>query len=71
MPQWEVRLVGFRGIGFEPTIYVDPTDIHESGLIKAGHAGLSLDGGKTVYGFHPTPEEIHRFGSTPGLSSDN
>ena len=53
-----ILLVGFRGIGFNPIRYTDPAYVHESELIKAGHVGVSLDGGQTVYGFHPSPEAL-------------
>jgi len=48
----EVRIVGFRGVGFK-----DPLYSAEDGLIQAGHVGISLDG-KTIYGFHPAEEAI-------------
>lgn len=53
-----ILLVGFRGIGFNPIRYTDPAYDNESELIKAGHVGVSLDGGQTVYGFHPSPEAL-------------
>lgn len=59
----EVRIIGFRGIGFDERNYPEPKDAYrqESVLLKAGHVGVPLDGGKTIYGFHPTPSEWSRF----------
>lgn len=59
----EVRIIGFRGIGFDVLNYPEPADAYqqEAVLLKAGHVGVSLDGGKTIWGFHPTPEEWARF----------
>lgn len=53
----EVRIIGFRGVGN------DPRYIGESGLIKAGHVGISIDGGHTIFGFRPTSEAIATFSS--------
>ena len=57
----EVRIVGFQGV--RAARYATALHPHESGLIKAGHIGISLDGGQTIYGFHPTPEAIAAFAS--------
>lgn len=65
----DLRIVGFRGIGFSPNRYHEPKDLfnQQSGLIKAGHVGVSVDGGKTIYGFQPTPEAIAEFPSFKDL----
>ena len=49
----QIELIGFRGVGISNKAFAS-----EHGLIKAGHIGISLDGGKTIYGFHPSPQAI-------------
>src|SRR5688500_4091206 len=53
----EVRVFGFCGVCNHPHYVSEP------GLIKAGHVGVSVDGGHTVFGFRPTPEAIAMFPS--------
>ena len=53
----EVRIIGFRGVADDPRYQNEPA------LIKVGHVGISLDGGHTIYGFHPTPEALASFPS--------
>lgn len=55
MQQREVRIVGFRGVG-DNRHYTNEHD-----LIKAGHVGVSFDGGNTIFGFHPTPAAMAAF----------
>lgn len=54
----EIQLFGFRGTGFSAPEYSG-----ENGLIKAGHVGISFDGGKTIYGFHPSEYSLSQFES--------
>lgn len=63
------RIIGFRGIGFNPSRYPEPKDrfVEQPGLIKAGHVGISLDEGKTIFGSQPTPEAIASFPSFKDL----
>jgi hypothetical protein len=49
-----VKVAGFRGVGFN-----DPAYASEDALIKAGHVGVSFDGGKTIYGFHPSEQAMN------------
>ena len=55
LEQRQVDIFAFRGTGFKDVQYKN-----ENGLIRAGHIGVSTDGGKTIYGFHPSPREIQR-----------
>lgn len=59
----EVRLLAFRGIGIEPQRYSRPELIQEPELLKLGHVGVSVDGGLTIFGFHPTPTALAAFAS--------
>jgi hypothetical protein len=52
----EIRIVGFRGVGFENPQFED-----EPALIRAGHVGISLDTGKTIYGFQPSVTAVNEF----------
>jgi RHS repeat-associated protein len=54
----EVQLFAFRGTGFRSVQYSS-----ENGLIRAGHVGISFDGGKTIYGFHPSEYSLSQFAS--------
>jgi RHS repeat-associated protein len=45
-----IELYAYRGTG--RTYPNEPT------LVRIGHVGVSLDGGQTIYGFHPTGEAI-------------
>ena len=59
----EVQILGFRGIGFSG---ITPELQAQHTLIKAGHIGVSFDGGKTIFGFHPHPNsgaQILEFGT--------
>ncbi len=52
----DVRLIGFTGV--LSYRYASMRYVQEATLIKAGHVGVSSDGGNTIYGFHPTPESV-------------
>jgi RHS repeat-associated protein len=70
----EIKIVGFQGTGFSPP--KNPGDLrgwrpeYATGdgtidtLAKAGHIGVSFDGGRTIYGFHPTKAAIEEFDAT-------
>ncbi len=53
----EIQLFGFRGVASRPQY------VNEQGLIKLGHVGISFDGGKTIYGFHPSEISMAQFES--------
>lgn len=53
----EVQLFGFRGVASNPQY------ANEQQLIKWGHVGISFDGGKTIYGFHPSEISLSQFKS--------
>jgi hypothetical protein len=62
MQQKEVRIIGFTGVA--AARYAARQYEQEPGLIKAGHVGVSLDAGQTIYGFHPTPEAAQALPAT-------
>ena len=51
-----IHYMVFRGTGFRDVRYKDEHD-----LIRAGHFGISFDGGITIYGFHPCPQAVESF----------
>ena len=53
----EIQLFGFRGVASRPQY------ANEQGLIKLGHVGISFDGGRTIYGFHPSEISLSQFKS--------
>jgi RHS repeat-associated protein len=54
----EIRIVGFRGIGFNAENYSNLDLVNEPDLIKAGHVGIWFEGDQAIYGFHPSEEAM-------------